>query len=707
MLVKDSNENLTSDGSKTVSPYVPTDVIVKQISPLVSLPEEKIRELVERFDEGNIGGLSEEQWIRFCEENQKLFASISEQNMEFGRLVGDSVMTVNEEVSHTHRFAQSVVHFLEGFAAGGIAGAVSKTVIAPGDRVKIIFQVDPGRRFGIINAIKLGRDTVREHGILGLWIGHGAMMMRVVPYAAITFATFDHYNCVLRRFVNCKRADGTEEEGLVVTIRFLSGSLAGATATACTYPFDLMRARLAFHSCIHDQVPSYRIAYKTIVDTHGWRALYSGLVPTLVGIMPYAGCSFAVFETLKSHITRWRDLPSEKSITVHERMVAGGFAGLVAQSATYPLDIVRRRMQVSPGRYRGVFDALKTIYKEEGLAQGLYKGLQMNWIKGPVAVATGFTVNDIIKRRMREYNEQIVLHSHRESLVTIPESFVCGGVAAGAAKFWTVPLDRLKIMYQVGMSVSDPHTFGRQGIAFMGNMLVESPNMWQNCGITMMRVVPYGALTYCLFDIFQSVAERILYSLTPTPATNFVAGGSAAALATAIVYPLDLVRAKAATNTLPLYSQSYYWLLRDMAREKGARSLWKGCSLAIMGIGPLAGIGFATYEFIKEKYHCDSFTERLFAGMFAGLAGQVTTYPLNVAKRRQQVEQLVYSKLGDLKNIFMKPGFYASLYRKMPFGWSIGAMTFGVSFAVNDLCRDVVVRAKKDILHDLFFTTTR
>ncbi|ORC93161.1 putative mitochondrial carrier protein [Trypanosoma theileri] len=707
MLVKDINEKLTSDTSKTVSSYVSTEVIVKQIAPLVSLSEDKLRELVERFDEENVGGLSEEQWIRFCEENQKLFASLSQQNLEFGRLVGDGVITDNEEVSRKHRFAQSVVHFLEDFAAGGVAGAVSKTVIAPGDRVKIIFQVDSGRRFSIINAIKLGLDTVREHGILGLWIGHGAMMMRVVPYSAITFATFDYYNRALRRLVNCKRADGTEEESLVVTIRFLSGSLAGATATACTYPFDLMRAKLAFHSCIHDQVPSYRIAYKMIVNTHGWRALYSGLVPTLVGIMPYAGCSFAVFETLKSYITRWHNLPSEKSITVHERMVAGGFAGLVAQSATYPLDIVRRRMQVSPGRYRGVFHALRSIYKEEGLAQGLYKGLQMNWIKGPIAVATGFTVNDIIKRRMREYNEQIVQHSHHESLLSIPEAFVCGGVAAGVAKFWTVPLDRLKIMYQVGMSVSAPHAFGRQGIALMGNMIVESPNMWQSGGITMMRVVPYGALTYCLFDVFQTVSERLLYSHTPTPATNFLAGGSAAALATAIVYPLDLVRTKAATNTLPLYSQSYYWVLRDMAKEKGVRSLWKGCPLAIMGIGPFAGIGFATYEYIKEKYHCDSFTERLFAGMFAGLAGQVVTYPLNVAKRRRQVEQIVYSKLGDLKNIFMKPGFYASLYRRMPFGWSIGAMTFGVSFAVNDLCCDVVVRAKKDILHDLFFTTTR
>ncbi|KEG14209.1 putative mitochondrial carrier protein [Trypanosoma grayi] len=705
MLVKDTNESSSNAVSKTGVPYVPVDVIVKEIAPLIPLPEKMIRELVERYDEDSMGGLSEKQWIRFCEENQKRFASLGEQEFTFDRFVGYSDLTVNEQSTRTHRFPQSVVRFLEGFAAGGIAGAISKTVIAPGDRVKIIFQVDSGRKFTLLNAVRLGVDTVREHGVLGLWIGNGAMMMRVVPYAATTFASFDYYHHALCQVVNTKRADGTEEEGLAVTLRFLSGSLAGATATACTYPLDMMRARLAAHSCTGETLPSYRIAYRTLVGTHGWLSLYSGLVPTLVGIMPYAGCSFAVFESLKKYIIKWRDLPSDKSIPVHERMIAGGLAGLIAQSATYPLDIVRRRMQVSPGRYRGVLHALKTIYKEEGLAQGWYKGLQMNWIKGPIAVATGFTINDIIKRRMREYDAKAAQLSHRESLVTIPEAFACGGVAAGVAKLWTVPFDRLKIMYQVGMSVSDPHTFGRQGIAMMSDMLVESPNMWQSSGIMMVRVVPYGALTYCFYDVFQTAAERLMFSVTPTPATNFVAGGSAAALATAIVYPLDLVRAKAATNTLPPNSQSYYWMLRHMAGQKGMRSLWEGCSLAVMGIGPLAGIGFATYEFIKERYHCDNFGERLLAGMLAGVAGQISTYPLNVAKRQRQVEQLVYSRLGDLKNIFMKPGFYASLYRKMPFGWSIGAMTFGISFAVNDLCRDVVVKAKKDILHDLFFTS--
>ncbi|RNF17191.1 putative mitochondrial carrier protein [Trypanosoma conorhini] len=704
MWVKEVGASPANPAAGAAAPFIPSDVIVGQIAPLIPLSVERIRELVERFDEDKIGGLTETQWVLFCEENQKYFASLGEDRMCFGRFLGYCVPDATQQPSRTRRFGQAVVRFLEGFAAGGVAGAVSKTVIAPGDRVKIIFQVDSGRRFTLGNAVRLGVKTVRDHGFLGLWIGNGAMMMRVVPYSAITFVSFDYYHSGLVYLSKYHHVDGATDESLAVALRFLGGSFAGATATTCTYPLDLMRARLAFHSCSEEKLPSYRVACNTLVKTHGWKALYAGLVPTLVGIMPYAGCSFAVFETLKSRIVKWRNLPSDKAISVHERMVAGGLAGLIAQSATYPLDIVRRRMQVAPRRYRGVFHALRLIYKEEGLLQGWYKGLQMNWIKGPIAVATGFTVNDIVKRRMREYDEKYAQYSHREYLVTIPEALACGGVAAGVAKLWTVPFDRLKIMYQVGLGASDTHKFGSQGFAFKGNMYAENPNIWQGSGITMMRVIPYGALAYCFFDIFQTASERLLFSLTPTPATNFLAGGAAAALTTTILYPLDLVRTKAATNRLPSFSQSYYWTLRDMARQKGLRSLWEGGSLAVMGVVPCAGIGFATYEFIKERYECANFGQRLLAGMCAGVAGQFTTYPLNIARRQRQVEQLAYSGLGDLKKVFMNPGFYASLYRKPHFGLSIGPMALGMSFALNDFCRDGVVKARKEILHDLFFT---
>jgi solute carrier family 25, member 42 len=687
---------------------IPIKTIVKRLAPLCTLRDAELRALLRSYDTASVGGLTEQQWSKFCSENRKAFPTLGEELLDYDRTGEYSVFVLRhglEDANGTdasHSFTKSVIRFVESFAAGGIAGAVSKTVIAPGDRVKIIFQVESRRKFSLRAALYLGVETVREFGFTGLWIGNGATMLRVIPYAAITYASFDFYHSCLRAAFARKNADGSLDETRAVTLRFISGSLAGATSTTCTYPLDLMRARFAARSSSGERrLPSYLAAFQEATAKQGLRSLYGGLFPTLVGIVPYAGFSFACFETFKYYTVKWSKLKSDKDIPTYQRLVAGALAGLLAQSATYPLDIVRRRMQVTPGRYRGIVDALRMIYREEGIRQGLYKGLAMNWIKGPIATATSFTVNDLIKRRARNYHETTAVYSRRPNLVTPPEAFVCGGIAAGVAKFWTLPFDRLKILYQVGMTEK---TTARKGLQFLYDVMKQSPNMWTSGSITMMRVVPYGALTYCFFDLFQVVAERVMYSHVATPYTSFVAGAAAAALGTAIVYPLDLLRTTVAVNAVPSF-QSYFWLMRATARRYGIRSLWRGCYVSMMGVGVLAGIGFASYEYLKERFKCNNFWQYLAAGVTSGLAGSVLTYPLNVVKRNRQAERVVYSQFGyhSIQPLLKSSSAVAFLYRKMPFSFTLSSLTFGLSFAVNDACRDIVVAARNDMLRELFF----
>ena len=343
---------------------------------------------------------------------------------------------------------------LESLLAGGVAGAVAKTAIAPADRVKIIFQVDSKRAFSVRDAFAVARDIVTREGVHGLWRGNGVMMARVVPYAGVSFAAYPRYEAAFRGFFSEARdsfasfeTDKQKPTSSSVLTKFLAGSAAGATATAMTYPLDLMRARYAAAGAVPGLVfesAGNGADLKTAADANaktsrrrlfrdlgavfrreGLRGLYGGMTPTLLGIVPYAGISFATFETLKSRyaetrrdafdknahrdgFTTKKSSSDDSEMPVGLRLLFGGVAGLFAQSVTYPLDIVRRRIQVvgAKGGYVSPWRVLVDIAKTEGLRKGLYKGVTMNWLKGPVSVAVSFFVNDSVKAYLRERRER-------------------------------------------------------------------------------------------------------------------------------------------------------------------------------------------------------------------------------------------------------------------------------------------------------------
>jgi solute carrier family 25 phosphate transporter 23/24/25/41 len=85
----------------------------------------------------------------------------------------------------------------------------------------------------------------------------------------------------------------------------------------------------------------------TVAREEGFLALYKGLWPSIAGIFPYIGIDFAVYETLRTHIPQgstWRNSHNEPR--KHVLLGCGAIAGAVGQTIAYPLDLVRRRLQV-------------------------------------------------------------------------------------------------------------------------------------------------------------------------------------------------------------------------------------------------------------------------------------------------------------------------------------------------------------------------
>lgn len=210
-----------------------------------------------------------------------------------------------------------------------------------------------------------------------MYRGNSATMARVVPYASMQFAAFEQYKKLLK----------VDENGSRTPVkRYITGSLAATTATMITYPLDTAKARLSVSSKL--QYSSLKHVFVKTYKEGGIQLLYRGIYPTILGVIPYAGSSFFTYETLK---IMYRDHRGEVENSYY-RMLFGMLAGLIGQSSSYPLDIVRRRMQT--GRIPSGWSPLRAlihIYHTEGLKRGLYKGLSMNWLKGPIAVGVSFT----------------------------------------------------------------------------------------------------------------------------------------------------------------------------------------------------------------------------------------------------------------------------------------------------------------------------
>ncbi|XP_041646552.1 mitochondrial coenzyme A transporter SLC25A42-like [Cheilinus undulatus] len=285
---------------------------------------------------------------------------------------------------------------MDSLLCGAFAGAVAKTVIAPLDRTKIIFQVS-SQRFSAKEAFRLIYHTYMKDGVLSLWRGNSATMVRVMPYAAIQFCSHEQYKKHLGGYY------GYQGKALPPVPRLLAGSLAGTTAAMLTYPLDMVRARMAVTA--KEMYSNIMHVFVRISQEEGIKTLYRGFTPTILGVIPYAGITFFTYETLKKLHT---EKTKRSQPYPHERLAFGACAGLIGQSASYPLDVVRRRMQtagVTGSSYATIIGTMREIITQEGVVRGLYKGLSMNWVKGPIAVGVSFTTFDITQGLMLKLHQ--------------------------------------------------------------------------------------------------------------------------------------------------------------------------------------------------------------------------------------------------------------------------------------------------------------
>ncbi|KAI8146856.1 mitochondrial carrier domain-containing protein [Fennellomyces sp. T-0311] len=269
---------------------------------------------------------------------------------------------------------------------------------------------------------------MKDTGVRGLFQGHSVTLIRIFPYAAIKFVAYEQYRAIL--MPSKARETGARQ--------FIAGSVAGVTSVLFTYPLDLLRVRMAYEV---KQVGMARpgllstcaqIYYEPAAGRIGGVQLnllnfYRGFMPTVAGMIPYAGVSFWTHHLAtqigRFHpaVIRWTRAPldfdpnspdltptqrrilEKPPLTTSAELLCGGFAGLVAQTSSYPLEVIRRRMQVggllNPEVFVSFMDTVRDIYRVKGF-KGFYVGLSIGYMKVVPMVAVSFAVYERMKRAL-------------------------------------------------------------------------------------------------------------------------------------------------------------------------------------------------------------------------------------------------------------------------------------------------------------------
>ncbi|KAK7035460.1 ADP/ATP carrier protein [Paramarasmius palmivorus] len=258
---------------------------------------------------------------------------------------------------------RAISQFGVDFLMGGMAAAISKTGGAPIERIKLLVQSqDEMLKQGRLSAPYKGvtdafTRTIKNEGVLSLWRGNTANVIREFPTQALNFAFKDYY----KRFFGSQKSEGYMR-WMVGNV--LSGATAGATTSMFTYSLDYARTRLANDAkpvagAGGRQFTGLLDVYKKTLATDGVVGLYRGFLPSIIGIMIYRGCYFGVYDTLKPTV-----LTGSLEGSFLASMAVGFISVNVGSWIAYPMDTIRRRMMMTSGTgvyYKSTIDAIQQV----------------------------------------------------------------------------------------------------------------------------------------------------------------------------------------------------------------------------------------------------------------------------------------------------------------------------------------------------------
>ncbi|CAN0838693.1 Adenine nucleotide transporter BT1, chloroplastic/mitochondrial [Linum grandiflorum] len=272
---------------------------------------------------------------------------------------------------------------LRRLISGGIAGAISRTVVAPLETIRTHLMVGSCGH----STFEVFDNIMKSEGWTGLFRGNFVNVIRVAPSKAIELFAYD---TVLKKLT----PEAGKQPILPIPASSIAGGLAGVCSTLCTYPLELLKTRLTVQRGVYDNLLD---ALVKIVREEGPGELYRGLTPSLIGVVPYAAANYWAYDTLRK---AYKKAFKKEEIGNVMTLLIGSAAGAISSTATFPLEVARKQMQagaLNGGQYTSMLHALTGILEKEGLG-GLYRGLGPSCLKLVPAAGISFMCYEACKK---------------------------------------------------------------------------------------------------------------------------------------------------------------------------------------------------------------------------------------------------------------------------------------------------------------------
>jgi len=279
---------------------------------------------------------------------------------------------------------------------GAISGGVSRTVTAPLEQLRVLYQT-MYTKTQTPTVMKGLSQIYNQHGFTSLFRGNSISVVMNMLEQSMRFSIIEY-----------SKTHFEDEFGHIPPHNLLLiGVMTGILSTLILYPMDVIRIRVISTENRENKHKVYNMV-KNMYKTTGIKGFYSGLSPHLMVVLPGGSCNVMFYNLMKKLLVTEEDMENPK---VGKFMFIGGAAALITGSVTYPFTLLTSRMVLANKNIQNLSEKIrlmtimKNTYNNEGIF-GFFKGYNASILRLIIGQACNFGTYEMLKSNYKKFSKK-------------------------------------------------------------------------------------------------------------------------------------------------------------------------------------------------------------------------------------------------------------------------------------------------------------